>query len=65
MIDTEYLNRLTAEIMEQGYDEAAASELAVRIGDRPMKDLEGNIVVMKGDKVIAVLKPLKMFQNAD
>jgi hypothetical protein len=61
MMEFENLNELTAEIMAQGYDEQTASDYAIRIGDRPMFDTEGNVMVMKGDQLLAVLKPLKFF----
>ncbi len=49
--------------MEQGIDELTASRYAVLIGDTPLKDAAGNIIVMDGDTVLATLKPLKMFSS--
>jgi hypothetical protein len=63
MMDDDSLTELTREIMTQGYDEETASNYAVLIGDTPCMDEAGNVVVMDGNKEIARLKPLKMFET--
>jgi hypothetical protein len=62
MMDEDSFTGLTHEIMSQGYDEETASHYAVLIGDTPCVDEAGNIVVLDGEKEIARLKPLKMFE---
>jgi hypothetical protein len=61
MMDLENLKALTAEIMAQGYDENTALDFAVIIGDTPVFDPAGNVLVMDGNTVLATLKPLKFF----
>lgn len=58
-----YFNELTAQIMAQGYDQETASNFAVLIGDIPIMDEAGNLVVMDGEEKLAVLKPLQMFKE--
>ena len=58
----EGFGKLIAEIMSQGYDRETAGRYAGLIGDTPMMDEEGNLVVMEGGgRVLARLKPLKFF----
>jgi hypothetical protein len=62
MMEPDDLEMLAMEIMSQGYDEATADRLAVRIGDTPCYDEAGNIVVEnKSGQVMAILKPLRFF----
>jgi len=64
MIDDSGLEQLTQEIMAQGYDEATASEYAALIGDLPLTDEKGNVVVRdERGRELARLKPLKMFSG--
>ena len=60
-MDEKSLTALTHEIMRQGYDENTASDFAVLIGDLPVRDAAGNILVMDGGKLLATLKPLEYF----
>ena len=60
-MDFEVFKELIAEIMSQGYDENTASHYAGLIGDTPIADEHGNIVVMENGREIAKLKPLKFF----
>ena len=62
MMDENSLTELTHEIMAQGYDEGTASHYAVLIGDTPCVDEAGNILVLDGEREIARLKPLKIFE---
>jgi len=52
---------LTAQIMEQGYDLATACHYAALIGDLPISDGQGNIIVREYGHELAQLKPLAMF----
>jgi hypothetical protein len=61
MNETDFIPELIAEIMAQGYDRKTAGKYAVLIGDTPVADQDGNILVMDGRRVVAKLKPLKMF----
>ena len=61
MMDQNSLAELTREIMAQGYDVRTASRYAALIGDLPLTDERGNIIVRDGKTVLATLKPLKMF----
>jgi hypothetical protein len=62
MMNEETFGQLVDEIMSQGYDEETAVRYAVLIGDIPIADEHGNIIVMSGGKELARLKPLKMFE---
>lgn len=53
---------LIREIMEQGYDRETAGRYAVLIGDLPITDPQGKIVVMSGNRILARLEPLKFFE---
>lgn len=52
---------LAREIEAQGIDPDTAGDYAALIGDTPVTDEHGNVLVMDGDKVIATLKPLEFF----
>lgn len=52
---------LTDEIERQGYDRETAGHYAALIGDTPVLDEQGNVLVMEGGKIIATLKPLDFF----
>lgn len=54
---------LTDEIERQGYDRETAGNFAALIGDTPITDEQGCIVVMEGGKIIATLKPLGFFDD--
>ncbi len=59
----EDFNRLVDEIMAQGYDEKTAAHYAALIGDTPLTDADGNIVVKENGREIARLRPLKFFDG--
>lgn len=61
MIEADFLTKLTNEIMTHGYDAATASDYAVILGDTPLRDEAGNIVVMERGRVLATLPPLKCY----
>lgn len=63
MNETDFLNELAGEIEKQGYDRATAERYAALIGDTPVNDEAGNIIVMDGDRLIGTLKPLLIFQG--
>jgi hypothetical protein len=63
MISEEGFYKLIAEIQSQGYDQETAGHYAVLIGDMPIVDDAGNVVVMENGKVLARLKPLKFFET--
>ncbi len=52
---------LMAEIQSQGYDETAAARFASLIGDTPIQDQDGGIIVTDGGKEVARLRPLHFF----
>jgi len=62
MIDFDAFSKLVDEIMSLGYDEKTACRYARLIGDRPLTDEKGQILVMEDNKVLAKLK-LKFFQE--
>jgi hypothetical protein len=62
MMNEETFGELVDQIMAQGYDEETAVRFAVLIGDIPISDEHGNIIVMSGGQELARLKPLKMFE---
>jgi hypothetical protein len=47
--------------MQQGYDRKTAGDYAVLIGDTPVTDARGQVLVMDGRRRVATLQPLKMF----
>ena len=55
--------QLVAAIQRQGYDEPAAAELAALIGDTPIIDEDGSVIVMEQGRVIARLRPLHFFDG--
>jgi hypothetical protein len=61
MIEYEDFSNLVDEIMTQGHDEETASRYAALIGDTPLYNEAGDIVVMDGERIVATLKPLKFF----
>lgn len=60
-MNEEAFGELIDEIMSQGYDRQKAGRFAGLIGDTPIEDDAGNIVVMEKGQVLARLKPLKFF----
>jgi hypothetical protein len=60
--DESSLTALTAEIAALGYDAATAEHYAVLIGDTPLRDDDGRIVVMANGVELARL-PLKFFDE--
>jgi hypothetical protein len=63
MLGDEGFDELMREIMAQGYDQETAAHYAALIGDIPIGDDAGNMIVMENGKVIATLKPLNMFED--
>lgn len=63
MLDMKAFNELAKEIMSQGYDEETAYRYSRLIGDTPLYDDAGNILVVDGNQVLATLQPLKFFGN--
>jgi len=61
MMDKKAFLELVREIQGLGYDEKTAAHYAMLIGDMPISDEAGNIIVMEGRRVVARLKPLKFF----
>jgi hypothetical protein len=59
----ESFHRLIDEIEAQGYGREVACHFAALIGDTPLTDKDGNIIVTENDQEIARLNPLKMFQK--
>jgi len=60
MMEFDAFSELVAEIMAQGFDENTAAYYAARIGDIPIIDAQGNVVVQdESGHTIARLKPLK------
>jgi hypothetical protein len=62
-IDDQAFRALMDEIKSQGYDETTASEYASLIGDMPIYDEQGMLLVldMRSGTVLARLRPLKFF----
>lgn len=63
MLDADAFEELVREIQAQGYDEETAGQYAVIVGDTPIMDEHRNVLVMKGDVVVAKLKPLAIFEH--
>jgi hypothetical protein len=64
MMEFEDFKRLADEIQSQGYDRATAVDLASWIGDTPILDQRGRIVVRDvHGKELARLRPLKFFES--
>jgi len=57
--------RLIKEIQEQGFSEETAAGYAMLIGDTPVYDKAGMLLVMDGKKIVARLKALRFFAVAD
>ena len=55
MLSEESFNLLVDEIMAQGYTEETAAEYAALIGDAPVRDEYGRVLVMKDGVVLAAL----------
>lgn len=65
MITEEGLTNLCNEIMALGYDEETASHYAVLLGDTPLTDPSGRMIVMENGNVLATLPPLKFYQESE
>lgn len=64
MIEETGLEQMTREIMEQGYDRKTAGRFASLIGDLPIFDKDGNVIVQdERGRELAKLKPLSMFNE--
>ena len=63
MMDEKGFQKLVAEIEGQGYDRATAENYAVLVGDTPIVDKDGSVLVMDGASIVARLKPLKFFES--
>jgi len=61
MMSDEALDDLAAEIMSLGYDEATASDYAALIGDLPLTDEAGKIIVRDETGTELARLPLKFF----
>jgi hypothetical protein len=61
MIDYDGFPVLVAEIMSQGFDKEIAAEYAALLGDTPVEDENGSVLVMDGERILATLKPLKFY----
>lgn len=62
MMNDSAMQELIREIQAQGIDRETAGHYAALIGDTPVVDPAGNVIVMDGDQVIATLSPLPIFQ---
>ena len=60
MLLDEHFQALVEEIMALGYDLHTATDYAARIGDRPIIDGGGHVVVQRGKEVIARLNLFSM-----
>jgi hypothetical protein len=64
MMTQESLTELTRQIMEQGYDRKTAGLYAAMIGDLPISDGHGKIVVQdEHGRELARIKRPKMFME--
>lgn len=54
-------SKLADEIMSQGYSEEEAAHFAALIGDIPVFDEAGHIIVQEHGRDLARLKPLRFF----
>jgi hypothetical protein len=63
MIEFDDFKILIDEIEAQGYDRETAGEYAALLGDTPLYNEAGDIVVMEGDRIVATLKPLKFYEG--
>jgi hypothetical protein len=62
MLDDQAFNKLVDEIIAQGVDDITATHYAALIGDTPIVDEQGKVVVMKGEREITRLR-LNFFQQ--
>ena len=64
MDELDFLAEMAAEIMEQGFDRKTAGYYAAMIGDTPLSDEQGNIIVQdeRGRELVR-LKTLRMFKE--
>ncbi len=60
-MDFRAFKKLTREIAKQGVNRATASYYASCIGDLPVHDGAGRVLVIDAGQVVARLKPLKFF----
>jgi len=58
-------NKLTDEIVSKGYDEKTASHFSMLIGDTPMVDKDGDVIVMEDGKILTKLKLGSFKKKAD
>jgi len=63
MDETDFIDELIIQIMAQGYDRKTAADFAIAIGDTPILDEQGNVLIVQGGRVIATLKPLPFFRE--
>lgn len=57
MIEESDFEAMVQAIIAQGYDQETAGDYAARIGDTPVFDDDGMIIIRDGDEVVARLKP--------
>ena len=62
-LDYEAFVELIAEIESQGIPPETAAHYAALLGDTPLRDEHGNVIVMEGERELAVLKPLKFYDG--
>lgn len=55
-MNKEAFKKLAQKIVRTGIDEATAAHYAAIIGDTPMVDKDGNIVIKEDGKIVARLK---------
>ena len=63
MFDENAFIELISQIMAQGIDRVTAVRYAVLIGDLPITDENVSLLVMEGERVLATLKPFKIFRS--
>jgi hypothetical protein len=61
MLDLDAFLELISEIEAQGYDAETAAHFASLIGDIPVSDEHGKILVMDGSRELARLNSLDIF----
>jgi hypothetical protein len=66
-MDFHQFSALAAEIMRQGYSEEQAWQFAALIGDMPVYDESGSLLVVdhQTNSVLARLKPLPFFSSCN
>lgn len=52
----EEFSALVLEIMQHGFDQKTASHYAALIGDTPVVDADGNVLVIEGEIILARIK---------